>query len=195
MGAAASAHSLGSNRLEARMSTIELAAPVSRDTDDADPFARLQRRTLATLIATQVTGGLGLASAVTVGSLIAAELGGAGAAGLPLAASVAGTATVAYPLSLVMRRVGRRRGLRLGWFAGAAGAVVAVGAVLIGSLPALLAGMLLFGGAAAASTGAGFATAAPPPGPAVHRRGHFRRGRPQRVAASATAHPPPPAQR
>lgn len=141
------------------MSTVELTVATPSVGADIRPIARLQRRTIATLIATQVTGGLGLAAAVTVGSLIAADLGGAAAAGLPLTAAVAGTAATAYPLSLIMRRAGRRRGLRLGWFTGAAGALVAVSAVSHGSLPLLIAGMVLFGGAEAASSAARFAAA------------------------------------
>jgi fucose permease len=83
---------------------------------------------------------MGLAAAVTVGSLIAADLGGDAMAGLPLAASLTGTATAALPLAAVMRRAGRRPGLRLGWLVGAAGAAVAITATVLSSLPLLLAG-------------------------------------------------------
>jgi MFS family permease len=141
------------------MSTIELAVPPASVHLESHPLARIQRRTIATLVATQVAGGMGLAAAVTVGGLIAADLGGDAAAGLPLAAAVAGTATAALPLAAMMRRSGRRAGLRLGWLVGAAGAAVAVAATMLSSLPLLLAGMVLFGGAEAASSAARYAAA------------------------------------
>lgn len=141
------------------MPTAELvAAPAPARADDR-LLPRLQRRTIVTLVATQVAGGLGLAAAVTVGGLIAADIGGDAAAGLPLAAAVAGTTAAALPLATVMRRSGRRPGLRLGWLVGAIGATLAVAATSLASLPLLLAGMVLFGAAEAASSAARFAAA------------------------------------
>jgi MFS family permease len=49
------------------------------------------------------------------------------------------------PLSRLMRRRGRRPGLRLGYFVGSAGAVLSVVAGQARSLPLLIAGMFLFG--------------------------------------------------
>jgi MFS family permease len=140
------------------MSVTELVA-VAPPRVIAPTAAGLQRRTLTTLITTQIAGGAGLASAVTVGALIAADLAGPGAAGLPLAASVGGTATAALPLASVMRHRGRRRGLRVGWLTGAIGATLVVGATVASSLPLLLIGMFMFGGADASSAAARFAAA------------------------------------
>jgi hypothetical protein len=103
-------------------------------------------RTLTTLLTTQVAGGAGLAASVTTGGLIAADLGGAGAAGLSFGASVAGM-TMAVPLATAIRHWGRPRGLRLGWLGGAISAGTVVAATLLGSLPLLLTGMFLLGGA------------------------------------------------
>jgi MFS family permease len=146
------------------MSTVRLVTAPALPRIAAPSTSALQRRTIITLIAAQITGGMGLAAAVTVGGLIAADLGGDAAAGLPLAAAVTGTATAALPLAAVMRRSGRRPGLRLGWLVGAVGALLAVTATVQASLPLLLTGMVLFGGAEAASSAARYAAAdlAPP---------------------------------
>jgi MFS family permease len=141
------------------VSTIAPPGPPASEQTGTAPVSTLQRRTIVTLVAAQVAGGMGLAAAVTVGGLIAADLGSDAAAGLPLAASVAGTAMAALPLAAVMRRSGRRPGLRLGWLVGAVGASVAVAATMLTSLPLLLAGMVLFGGAEAASSAARYAAA------------------------------------
>lgn len=141
------------------MSTAQLVTDPAPPRRAVPSTAAVQRRTIITLVAAQITGGMGLAAAVTVGGLIAADLGGDAAAGLPLAASVTGTAAAALPLAAVMRRSGRRPGLRLGWLVGAAGAVIAVTATVQTNLPLLLTGMVLFGGAEAASSAARYAAA------------------------------------
>jgi MFS family permease len=124
----------------------------------------VRTRATLTLLAAQLVGGTGLAAAVTVGGIIAADLGGVGLSGLPLATAVTGTTVAAVTLGSVMQRHGRRRGLRWGWQAGAAGATLAIAATSLGSLPLLLVAMLLFGGAEAASTASRFA-ATDLPGP------------------------------
>ncbi len=114
-----------------------------------------QRRALRALVVVQVAGGAGLSAGATVVALIAAELSGsAAAAGLPHAASVAGTAAAAVPLAALMRRRGRRPGLRAGWWLGALGAAGVVAATAAGSLPAFLTSMVLLGCAGAASDAA-----------------------------------------
>lgn len=117
----------------------------------------VRTRATLTLLAAQLVGGTGLAAAVTVGGIIAADLGGVAASGLPLATAVTGTTVAAVALGAVMQRHGRRRGLRWGWQVGAAGAALAVAATSLSSLPLLLVAMLLFGGGEAASTASRFA--------------------------------------
>ena len=106
----------------------------------------LRRRMLWTLFAISALGSTGYIAAVTVGTLVAAEIGGDAAfGGLPTAAGVLGTATAAAFLSAAMLRVGRRRGLLVGLSVGLVGAVVAMTAVIIGSIPLLLVGSALTG--------------------------------------------------
>jgi MFS family permease len=107
---------------------------------------RLQRRTLRVLVLTQALGGVGLAAGVAVGALLARDLlGGDALAGLPAAASTAGGAAAAVPVSRLMARSGRRPGLAAGYLTGAAGAVLVVAAAQTRSAALLVVGMALFG--------------------------------------------------
>jgi MFS family permease len=77
----------------------------------------------------------------TIGAIIGAGLSHQPAlAGLPSAAFGLGTALAAYPAARLMERTGRRRGLMLGYGAGAVGALVAALAVLNGSFAGFLLG-------------------------------------------------------
>jgi hypothetical protein len=59
--------------------------------------ARVQKRTLAVVVASQILGGAGLAAGVTVGALLAQQmLGSDGLAGLPTALFTLGSALTAY---------------------------------------------------------------------------------------------------
>lgn len=120
--------------------------------------AAVQRRTVRTLFASQVLGGLGLASGIAVGGLLAEDVGGtATLAGLAQTASVLGAALFAVPLARLMGARGRRPGLVTGYAVGALGAVVTVTAAVQSSFPRLLLGLLLFGAANAASLQARYA--------------------------------------
>ncbi len=113
--------------------------------DPAD-LPALRRRTLWVLFAGVALGSTGYIAATTVGTLVAAELGGGAAlAGIPTAAAVLGTAAATSFLSAFMLRSGRRPGLMLGLGVGALGALLAVLAVIVGSIPLLLAGSALAG--------------------------------------------------
>lgn len=139
------------------MSTLLLSRrpPGPSSTIPAVDRAAAQRRALRALVAVQVAGGAGLSAGATVVALIAVELSGsAAAAGLPHAASVAGTAAAAVPLAVLMRRRGRRPGLRAGWWLGALGAAGVVAATVAGSLPAFILSLVLLGCAGAASNAA-----------------------------------------
>lgn len=140
------------------MPSSALAAPSAPAPDTRSPatalpdLAALQRRTVRTLAVAQLAGGAGLAATATVGGLLAVHLAGSDAvAGLPQAASIAGTAAAALPLATLMRRRGRRPGLATGWLLGALGAALVLAAVALASLPLLLAGMALSGVAQAAA--------------------------------------------
>lgn len=116
-----------------------------------DPVA-LQRRTVRLLVATQVAGGLGIGSAVSVSGLLALDLSGsqvwAGGGGT---AVTLGAALVAVPLARLAARRGRRFSLTLGWSVAAVGALLTVLAAVTGAFWLLLVGLLAFGAGNAAN--------------------------------------------
>ncbi len=120
--------------------------------------ARVQRRTLAVVIAGQVLGGAGLAAGVTVGALLAQDmLGSATLTGLPVALFTFGSAFAAYLVGRLSLRAGRRAGLAAGFGAGAAGAAGVVLAAAIGSVPQLFASFLVYGAGTATNLQARYA--------------------------------------
>jgi MFS family permease len=120
--------------------------------------ASAQRRTLILLVSTQVLGGVGVAIGIAVGTLLAAALAGPDAlAGLAATSAVVGTALIAVPVSRVMDRYGRRRGLMLAYSTAAVGAGVIVLAGVVELFPLALFGMVLFGGASAGNLQARYA--------------------------------------
>ncbi len=118
---------------------------------DVLPIAKLQRRTLGLLVSTQVIGGLGVASGVSIGALLAAEMAGPTAAGLSGSAAVIGAALLAIPATRLMRTGGRRPGLVFAYGAGVIGSFLVVAAVWLQFVPLLFLGTFLFGGASAAN--------------------------------------------
>jgi MFS family permease len=105
-------------------------------------------------------GYAGLVSVVAVVGLLASEvLGRDLLAGLPAAAATLGTALAATPLALRSKRRGRRRGLWLGYFLGAAGGVLAMAAGQLGTFWLLILAMGVFGVAQASNLQARFAAA------------------------------------
>lgn len=118
----------------------------------------VQRRTIATLSATQVLGAVGVSSGIAVGSLLAADLSGSEQwAGLSGTFQVLGGALAAIVLARVMAARGRRPGLALGYGTAITGALLVLAAAIVGSFPLLLLGSLLFGGATASNSQARFA--------------------------------------
>ncbi|MFD6245491.1 MFS transporter [Streptomyces roseolus] len=125
----------------------------------------LRRRVQAVLVATQILGGLGIATGVALAAVLATEVSGTDAlAGLASTATVAGPALLAMPLAALMTRRGRRAGLVLAYLLGALGAGVAVLGAVLDSFPLLLAGLVGFGAGSSANLTARFAAAdlAPP---------------------------------
>ncbi|MER7107656.1 MFS transporter [Streptomyces sp. NPDC000229] len=120
----------------------------------------LQRRISAVLIASQILGGLGVATGIALASVLAQEVSGTEAlSGLAPTATVAGTAVLSMPLAALMTARGRRPGLVLAYVIGAVGAGVVVLAAVVGSFPLLLAGMAGFGAGSSANLQARFAAA------------------------------------
>ena len=111
-----------------------------------------RRRILWSLVAGVGLGSTGYILAVTVATIVVADLAGTSVlAGVPGAAIVMGSALGSALLAALMARRGRRIGLVAGYLTGAAGAVIAVVAVVARSLPLLVAAPLLMGFANSAS--------------------------------------------
>jgi MFS family permease len=128
-------------------------APPDLPRGDAAPVgtSSLQRRTLAVLMLTQMVGGIGVAIGITVGALLAADMGGTRVGGFGQSALVVGAALLAVPVTRLMQRRGRRAGLVLAYLTGALGAALVVLAAGRGSLVLLFTGLFLFGGGSAAN--------------------------------------------
>lgn len=123
-------------------------------------LAALRRRVAAVLIASQILGGLGIATGIALAAVLAKEVGGSDSlSGLALTATVAGTAVLSMPLASLMNARGRRAGLVLAYAIGAFGAALVVVGASVDSFPLLLAGMAGFGAASAANLQARFAAA------------------------------------
>lgn len=119
--------------------------------------ARAQRRARRTLVLTQVLGGLGVGTGVAVATLLAYRLAGTAAlAGLAGSATALGSGLVAAAIGASAHR-GRRSGLTAGYIVGTLGAVGAVAAAVLESLPLLLLSGLAFGGAGGANLQARYA--------------------------------------
>ncbi|MGZ4449732.1 MAG: MFS transporter [Nocardioides sp.] len=127
-----------------------------------------QRRTVATLMVAQVVGAVGITIGIATASLLARDLSGSEKlAGLSQTCQVLGTAVWAFLLARLMSRRGRRVGLVAGYLLGAAGAVLAVVAGVLGSMGLLLVGAVLLGATSAANSGSRYA--ATDLAPAAHR--------------------------
>jgi len=124
-----------------------------------------RRVLLATLFAAQVAGSTGFSMSLAVGSIMATVITGTNTwAGLPIAVGSLGTALASWPLSRLMSRHGRRRGLTLGYSLAAVGAAVAIAGLVARSFPLFLAGMALFGVANTSNLLARYAAADVSPG-------------------------------
>ncbi len=112
----------------------------------------VQKRTVRTLLSSQVCGGVGLVSGYSVTALLADDLTGSKSlAGLSAACLSIGAAIVSFPLARVMARSGRRPGLRTGYLIAAVGAFLAVMAAVTGFFPLLPLGVAGIGAGNAAN--------------------------------------------
>ncbi|HET7399777.1 MAG TPA: MFS transporter [Intrasporangium sp.] len=122
--------------------------------------ASVQRRVVRTLVLSQALGGLGMASGLAVGALLAQDVSGTESlAGLGTTFQVLGAALIAIPVARVMAARGRRPGLALGLVLALVGATLVVTAAVARSFALLLLGMLLFGGGTSANSQARYAAA------------------------------------
>jgi MFS family permease len=138
-------------------STDKAAAPAPVS---ADELPALRRRITAVLIASQILGGLGVATGIALATVLAQQVSGTESlSGLAPTATVAGTALLSMPLAALMTARGRRPGLVLAYLLGALGAGVVVLAAVVENFPLLLLGMALFGAGSSANLQARFAAA------------------------------------
>lgn len=113
---------------------------------------------LAVLIVNQLLAGVGVASGIAVGGVLARELTGAVTlAGLAQTASVLGAGLVAIPMARLATRLGRHWALASGYGFALIGALLVVAAAASGILPVLFLGLGAFGAASAAGLQARFA--------------------------------------
>lgn len=132
-----------------------MTTPVTTATYDV---ARVQARTVRTLVIAQAVGAIGITIGIATASLLARDLSGSESqAGLAQTFQVLGAAIASYFLARLMSRHGRRIGLVTGYLLGASGAVLAVVAGVVGSMLLLLVGAVLLGSATAANSGARYA--------------------------------------
>lgn len=124
-----------------------------------------QRRNQGVLVVGQLLSGVGVASGVAVGGILAAQLAGTTAAsGFVQTASALGAGLVAVPLANLAVRAGRRWALSTGFALGAVGAALVLLAASLGQFWLMAAGMLFFGSATASGLQARYAAVdgAPP---------------------------------
>jgi len=120
--------------------------------------AATQRRTLGVLSTAQIVGAVGVGASVSVGALLALELSGSPAwSGMAATLTTLGAAAAAIPLARLAQARGRRIALSTGWAIAAAGAVLAVAAAVLASLPVFVAALLLIGAGNAANLQSRFA--------------------------------------
>lgn len=127
------------------MSTHAAEIPSVATMTDAERRA-LQRRTLRILMLSQLAGSAGMSVAVTVGGpIVKTILGSDTFAGSASACVTLGGAVAGLLLSGLMRRRGRRPGLRNGYVVALAGSLVTIVGAEKRWLPLFLFGLLFFG--------------------------------------------------
>lgn len=117
------------------------------------------RRNTAVLVASNLLGGIGVASGAAVGALLAEQLGGTSMGGLAQAAAVLGAAVAAVPLAGVAARRGRRLALTCGYGLALIGGLLIVAAAVLHQTLLFLGAMALYGVATAANLQSRYAAA------------------------------------
>jgi MFS family permease len=119
----------------------------------ADPRpAELQRTTLRVLVASNVLGGVAVASGFAVAGLLAENISGSTSlAGLVATSTTLGAALLAVPLARLARSHGRRVSLTVGYLIATTGALLSIVAAQVDSLLLLLFAGCLFGSGSASN--------------------------------------------
>lgn len=116
------------------------------------------RRNQLVLVIGQLLSGVGVASGISVGGILAAQLAGTTAAsGFVQTASTLGAGLVAVPLANLAVRAGRRWALSTGFALGALGALLVLLSASLGQFWLMAVGMLFFGAASASGLQARYA--------------------------------------
>lgn len=119
---------------------------------------RLYRRTMASVVVSQIFGGAGLAAGVTVGALLAQEMLGTDRyAGVPASLLTLGSAGAALLVGRLSQRRGRRIGLTGGFITGGVGAAGVVTAAVTDNVVLLFAALLIYGAGTATNLQARYA--------------------------------------
>lgn len=125
-----------------------------------EDVARIQRRTVRTLVLAQVVGGIGVGSSLAVSGLLAEDLSGSKTwSGLAVTAITLGAGLCAIPLARLADARGRRVALACGWATATVGALGVILAAVIGWYPALLVAFVIFGAGSAANLQSRYAAA------------------------------------
>lgn len=136
----------------------KLPATIQGYIDSPEKQRKLYRRTLTTVIISQVFGGAGLAAGITVGALLAQDMLGTDSfTGVPTALFTLGSAAAAFLVGRLSQRYGRNLGLGMGFLAGSLGAIGVVFAAMTNSLILLLISLLVYGGGTATNLQARYA--------------------------------------
>jgi len=134
-----------------------VSAPATAGTDPSLDRRRGRGR-IAVLVTSQVLGGVGVASGIAVGGLLAQQVSGSTAlSGLAQTSAVLGAALLAVPMARLAVRRGRGVALATGYGCGLLGAVLAICAATIDQFWLLLIATALFGGGTAAGLQARYA--------------------------------------
>lgn len=119
---------------------------------------QLYRRTMTTVIISQMFGGAGLAAGITVGALLAQDMLGTDSyAGVPTALFTLGSAAAALIVGRLSQRSGRRVGLAAGFLTGGIGAAGVVLAAVFNSIALLFISLLVYGAGTATNLQARYA--------------------------------------
>src|SRR5699024_3329663 len=119
---------------------------------------QLYKRTLITVVISQMCGGAGLAAGITVGALLAEEMLGTNAfAGVPAALFTLGSAVAALAVGRFSNRFGRRIGLAGGFITGGIGAAGVVLAALLSNVVLLFISLFIYGAGTATNLQARYA--------------------------------------
>ncbi|MDQ0193066.1 MFS transporter [Paenibacillus wynnii] len=139
-------------------SSIKQEEIINSYIESPDKQRKLYRRTLVTVIFSQIFGGAGLAAGVTVGALLAQDmLGTDDFTGVPTALFTLGSAVAALLVGRISQKHGRRFGLGLGFITGGIGAIGVIIAAVLNSIWLLLPALLVYGAGTATNLQARYA--------------------------------------